>query len=65
MDSGIDDTHEDFTGRIIGTAAPFLNHGTHVAGKVAGGGQRSDDEGGQPQMQPPQAVSQVLAARRR
>ena len=46
MDSGIDENHDDFAGRIIRSQAPGGNHGTHVSGTVAGSGERSDDEGG-------------------
>jgi uncharacterized repeat protein (TIGR01451 family) len=55
MDSGVDDSHEDFSGRIIRKAppAPFPNgdldyHGTPVAGIAAGSGAASAKNGGQP-----------------
>lgn len=46
MDSGIDDTHTDFAGRVLRAQAPAGSHGTHVSGTVAASGDRSDDEGG-------------------
>ena len=53
-DTGIDDSHPDFKGRIVGTAAwgrPSNNdhsdpagHGTHVAGSVLGDGSASEGQ---------------------
>ena len=53
-DTGIDDSHPDFKGRIVGTAAwgrPSNNdhsdragHGSHLAGSVLGDGSASEGQ---------------------
>ena len=48
MDSGVDDHHNDFAGRIIRSQHGGGDHGTHVAGIAAGSGVQSnqiDDDG--------------------
>jgi subtilisin family serine protease len=42
FDSGVDDTHGDFTGRIAFAGNGNGAHGTHVAGIAAGSGARSN-----------------------
>ncbi len=46
LDSGIDSSHGDFSGRIIRMDPPLDDHGTAVAGVAAGSGIQSDQENG-------------------
>lgn len=50
MDSGVDDQHDDFLGRIIRSKDDTGAHGSHVAGIAAGSGFQSDktDNNGDP-----------------
>jgi subtilisin family serine protease len=48
-DGGVDPTHPDFSGRLWvdpGHGDPSNDHGTHVAGTMAGDGSNSQSEGG-------------------
>jgi subtilisin family serine protease len=42
MDTGVDNEHDDFMGRIIRSLDNGVDHGSHVAGIVAGSGVRSN-----------------------
>jgi subtilisin family serine protease len=50
MDSGVDDQHNDFNGRIIRSQDDSASHGSHVAGIAVGSGFQSDttDNNGNP-----------------
>lgn len=50
-DGGVDPAHPDFTGRLTVDpqhSSPANDHGTHVAGTMAGDGRNSENHGGTP-----------------
>lgn len=46
MDTGVDSSHNDFTGRLVRVQDDVVDHGTHVAGIAGGSGVQSDQLNG-------------------